>query len=257
MMNTPNGTTIRHSSARIAIASAIALALTGSAMAQPNGNGNGDPKGRPFDRAFVAASAGPELLEAEATPDSSSSEPVELLRTTFDVRPQFSRDLVLRFDAECASILDADEEGVVEIPNVTGASVRVWAEVDGNPVPVAPTGDPETEDDGSVVLCGNGNSVDFSTTEPDAIADQLAGSTLPHGFSWLAQDVGKGTHEVVIMASLDLAVEESEEEPTTEEEADAMALIGKRILTVDLANAAFEAQATDMEGEESEGDGEG
>lgn len=252
MMNTPNGTTIRHPSARIAIASAIALALTGSAIAQPNGNG--DRKGRPFDRAFVAASASPAVLEAEATPDSSSSEPVELLRTTFDVRPQFSRDLVLRFDTECASILDADEEGTVEIPNVTGASVRVWAEVDGNPVPVAPTGDPGTEDDGSVVLCGNGNSVDLSTTEPDAVADQLAASARPHGFSWLAQDVGKGTHEVVIMASVDLAVEESEEEPTTEEELDAMALIGKRILIVDLANAAFEAQATDMNGE-GEADG--
>ncbi len=51
----------------------------------------------------------------------------------------------------------------------------------------------------------------------------------------------------MIKATLNLQVEASEEEPTEEEESDAMAFIGKRILTVDLANAAFEAQAGDMQ----------
>lgn len=243
MTNAHSGTKTRRAMTSLALASAIAMAFSGTTLAQSNGERNG----RPFDRSFVAASASPEVLEAEATAESSSSEAVEILRTTFDVRPQFSKDLVLHLDSECGAILDADEEGTVEIPNVTGASVRVWAEVDGNPVPVAPTGNPETEDDGSVALCSDDGEADFSTTEPDAIGAQLEGSSETHGFSWLAENVGRGTHEVVIKAALDLQVEASEEEPTEEEESDAMAFIGKRILTVDLANAAFEAQATDME----------
>lgn len=254
MMNASNGLIHRRTALPLAVASVLAVALTGSALAQRNGNG--ERNGRPFDRSFVAASASTEVLEAQATADSSSSEPVELLRTTFQVRPQFSKDLALHFDSECAAILDADEEGAVEIPNVTGASVRVWAEVDGNPVPVAPTGDPMTDDDGSVVICRDDGAVDFSTTEPDDVAGQLAGLSETHGFSWLAENVGRGNHEVVILASLDLQTEEPEEEPTAEEEADAMALIGKRILTVDLANAGFEAQAVDM-GEEGDENGDG
>lgn len=243
MTNALSGKKTRRATTSLALASAIAMAVSGTALAQPNG----ERKGRPFDRAFVAATASPEVLEAEATADSSSSEPVEILRTTFDVRPQFSKDLVLRLDSECGAILDADEEGTVEIPNVTGASVRVWAEVDGNPVPVAPTGNPGTEDDGSVVLCNDDGEADFSATEPDAVVAQLEASGESHGFSWLAENVGRGTHEVVIKATLDLQVEASEEEPTEEEESDAMAFIGKRVLTVDLANAAFEAQASDMQ----------
>ncbi len=147
MTNAQSGTKTRRATISLVLTSAIVMAVSGTAFAQSNG----ERKGRPFDRAFLAATTSPEVLEAKATAESSSSDPVEILRTTFDVRPRFSRDLVLRLDSECGAILDADEEETVEIPNVTGATVRVWAEVDGSPVPVAPTGNPETEDDGSVV----------------------------------------------------------------------------------------------------------
>lgn len=271
MTNTPNGTTTRRATVSLALASAIAIALSSGAMAQNgpgNGNGNafGHGDGRPFDRTFVAASSSVEVLEATATEESTSSEPVELLRTTFDVRPQFSKDLKIRFDGECAALLDedpeeeeppAEEEPEQEEPaatTVSGSSVRVWVEVDGVPVPVSSDPDAESTDDGSVVLCNSNGTLDFAANEPDAIAAELGGSSSPHGFSWAAEDIGRGTHEVVVMASLDLQVEETGddneengEEPGAEAEADAMALIGKRILNVDLVRADFEAQASDMQ----------
>jgi hypothetical protein len=263
MKNASFDTKTRRATVSLALASAIAMALTGTAIAQNNGNGHRD--GRPFDRTFVAATASPEVLEAHATADSTSSEPVELLRTTFDVRPQFSKDLLIRVDAECAAKLDEDPEEESEEPepeqeeeetgdsNVTGASVNLWVEVDG--VPVAVSSDTnatvETTGDGSVMLCSADGSIDFESTGPEAIAAELGSDLSPSGFSWAVSDIGRGTHEVVVLATLDLEVEESGEDGDNgegeETEADAMALIGQRILTIELAKAYFEMQAADMQ----------
>lgn len=260
MKNAPFNTRTRRATFPLALTSAIAMALTGTTLAQSNGvgNGAGERHGRPFDRTIVAASPGSMLLEAQATEEGGSSEPVELLRTTFDVRPQDAEDLVIRFDGECATLLDEDpepdeeanpEQQAPEGTVVTGASVRAWVEVDGSPVPVSPGGGaPIVEDDGSVVLCRAGGSLDFEATEPDAIVAEFESGLSPNGFTWVASDVGRGTHEVVVKSRIDLNVEESGEDGENggEEEADAMALIGQRMLNVELAQAIVEEQATDM-----------
>lgn len=268
MTNASINTKTRRTTVSLTLASAIAMALAGTAFAQSNGNGNRD--GRPFDRTFVAASSSPELIEAHATEEGTSSEPVELLRTTFDVRPQFSKDLLIRFDAECAAKLDEDpeeeeeeepepeqEEDDAEDSAVTGATVNAWVEVDG--VPVAMSSDNEavveTADDGSVVICSADGSLDFEATEPEAIAAEFESSLSSSGFSWAVSDIGRGTHEVVVLATLDLDVEETEENgddngengEDEEPEADAMALIGQRIVIVELSKASFETQASDMQ----------
>lgn len=273
MKNASFNTKTRRTTVSLTLASAIAMALAGTTFAQPNGNGNGNRDGRPFDRTFVAASSNPELIEARATADGTSSEPVELLRTTFDVRPQFSKDLLIRLDAECAAKLDEDPEEEEEEPAeepepdqedeesedttiVTGASVNAWIEVDGVPVAVSSDNEAtvETTGDGSVVICSADGSLDFEATEPEAIAAEFDSSLSPGGFSWAVSDIGRGTHEVVVLATLDLEVEESEENGENgengedeETEADAMALIGQRILIVELSKASFEAQASDMQ----------
>lgn len=256
MTNASINTKTRRTTVSLTLASAIAMALAGTAFAQSNGNGNRD--GRPFDRTFVAASSSPELIEARATEEGTSSEPVELLRTTFDVRPQFSKDLLIRFDTECAARLDEDPEEEVENEEetedstVTDASVNAWVEVDGQPVAVSSNTEAtvETTDDGTVVICSADGGLDFEAIDPEAIADEFASSLSPSGFSWAVSDIGRGTHEVVVLATLNLEAEESGEDDENGEdaqaEADAIAVIGKRILTVELVNASFETQAIDM-----------
>lgn len=247
----------RRATIPVALASAVVMALAGSASAQSNGNGQRD--GRPFDRTYVAATSSPELLEARATGDGAASDPVELLRTTFDVRPQFSRDLVIRLDAECAARLDEDpedEEEETTDSTVTGASVKVWVEIDGVPVAVssATGAAAQPTDDGSVVLCHADGGLDFEATEPEAVIAEFESDLSPGGFSWASSDIGRGSHEVVVLATLDLEVEDSGEDGENgengedeETEADAVALVGQRILTVELANASFEEQAIDMQ----------
>lgn len=247
----------RRATIPVALASAVAMALAGSASAQSNGNGQRD--GRPFDRTYVAATSSPELLEARTGGDGTGSDPVELLRTTFDVRPQFSRDLVIRLDAECAARLDEDpeeEEEETTDSTVTGASVKVWVEIDGVPVAVSSAGGAAAQptNDGSVALCHADGGLDFEAIEPEAVIAEFESDLSPGGFSWAGPDVGRGSHEVVVLATLDLEVEDSGEDGENgengedeETEADAVALVGQRILTVELANASFEAQAIDME----------
>lgn len=243
----------------LALASAIAMVLSGTAAAQDN-----DRHGRPFDRAFVASSDTAEVLEAPISEEGSSSEAVELLRTLIEIRPQDQRDLLIGFNGECAALIkSSEEESEEEEPEepspeqdeesqeaqVTGASVVVWVEIDGQPI--ALDGDHMSGEDGSVVYCNAGGTADFESEDPDAIIAKLDAAQTTGGFSWPGTGIGRGTHELVVKAALDAQVtfpEEEEEngEPEPEQTEDepetaAMAVIGKRVLTVELANATIES----------------
>lgn len=141
---------------------------------------------------------------------------------------------------------------------VTGASVKVWVEIDGVPVAVSSANGAAAQqtDDDSVVLCHADGGLDFEAIEPEAVIAEFESDLSPSGFSWASPDIGRGSHEVVVLATLDLEVEdtgedgengENGEDEESESEADAVALVGQRILTVELANASFEAQAIDMQ----------
>lgn len=235
----------------LALASAIAMVLSGTAAAQDN-----DRHGRPFDRAFVASSDTAEVLEAPISEEGSSSEAVELLRTLIEIRPQDQRDLLIGFNGECAALIKSSEEESEEEEEespeaqVTGASVVVWVEIDGQPI--ALDGDHMSGEDGSVVYCNADGTADFGSEDPDAIIAKLDAAQTTSGFSWPSTGIGRGTHELVVKAALDAQVtfadEEEEEngevEPEqTEDEPEtaAMAVIGKRVLTVELANASIDA----------------
>lgn len=262
-MNTaPIKTNTHRAAVPLALASAIALALTGAAAAQ-----NQERHGRPFDRAFVASSSTTEVLEAPLSEEGSTSEPVELLRTLIEIRPQDPRELLIQFNGECAALIQASEQepddddtdeptpeqdgnGEPADAQVTGASVAVWVEIDGQPL--ALDGHHMSGEDGSVVYCNAGGTADFGSEDPDAIIARLDAAQSTGGFGWPATGVGRGTHEVVVRAALDAQVEfpdddddqngEVEPEQTGDEAPTAaMAVIGKRVLTVELANASIDA----------------
>lgn len=263
----------------LALASAIGLALTGMAIAQS------EPERPPFpppgqaDRVAVASSS-LELIEARQTEEGPVSEPVELLRTAFDVRSSNATDLVIRVDGECAAWTDAGEEEEEEDPipdpedlipqqeeeeepdetprQVTGASVITWVELNGQPVSVSggQNADFEIADDGTVVFCNAGGSLEFAGLEDDELIDHFDRSRTAGGFTWTVDNVGRGFHEVVVMAAIDLhsdPVEEdddngdnsndngndNDENGNEEAAADALAIFGKRLMIVERARVAF------------------
>lgn len=236
----------------LALAAGIAIAFSGASLAQDEEKRRG---GRPFNQAVVASSSSEEILEAQLTMDSSSGEPVEILRSAVTIRPQDSNDLLINFDAECSALINAVEDGgepepePEETAEVTGASVAVWVELDGEPVPVANDGSPDSN--GSVVYCTADGTADFAVEEPATILAQLEASKSAGSFSWSAADLGKGDHELVVYGAVDLQVNVPEGTEIVDTEiAEAMGYIGNRVLTVELANASYaDIQSTDEEDE--------
>jgi len=220
--------------ATLALVLGSAMAAVASAPAQAQGNHHGK---RPFGTTFSTSSTTQEVVEASATADGNSSEPVELLRTFVKVRPQDGNDLVIRFDSECGALINVPVAGEGEEAPATasGATVTTWVELDGAPVAIVDdgTGETPTPEDASVVLCraGSDDAADFAAADPDALAAQLNGRQELSGFAWTASGLGRGTHELVVMGQLNVQADEG---AGGLEPSDAMAVLGDRIVTAEV-----------------------
>lgn len=246
-----------------ALVAAVALALAGQASSQavdfiPPGHAAQTP-------IIAAASSSMELLEAHNTVESDSSEPLELLRTSFDVRRGEGVDLLIRVDGECAAWVNASppeeeptpeepapeqEEPAPEPEQATAATIVAWVELDGVPVAVAgqAPGALAEADDGTAVYCNSDSSIDIAGLEsPEAIIPQFERSRSAAGFTWAVPDVQPGSHELVVKTRLDLQVEGESVEEGGEEAAvaDGLGVFGKRLLVVERTNIAFDAPFDD------------
>jgi hypothetical protein len=104
----------------------------------------------------------------------------------------------------------------------TVATVKVWVEIDGVPVPV--TSDPAKggPDDGRVVFCNRDFRI--STLIPIVIDDLFIKTRSANAFNWGALNVGAGIHTIKVKARL-------EGEVTVM--GNAHAAVGKRTLIVE------------------------
>lgn len=250
-----------------ALVAAVALALTGQASSQAV---DFIPPGHAAQTPIIAvASSSMELLEAHNTAESDSSEPLELLRTSFDVRENGGVDLLIRVDGECAAWVNAgpaEEEPTPEEPApeqeepppeepvpeaVKGAMIVAWVEIDGVPVAVAgqAPGELESTDDGTAVYCNSQESIDLASLEsPEAIIPLFQGARTATGFTWAVPDVQPGSHELVVKTRLDLRVEGEESVDEGGEEAtvaDGLGVFGKRLLVVERTDISFDAPFDD------------
>lgn len=136
------------------------------------------------------------------------------------MRTSTPEDLVFHVSAEC-SILNHIEN----VGNNTATSqgqVRVWVEVDGQPVGVVP-GHQGASDDGKVVFCNRTYSRTTSGfTEQETISDYL-NTREANAFNWSSLNTGNGIHTIVVKGDL----------TATATNGTAQAVVGNRTLVVD------------------------
>jgi len=261
-----------------ALAAAIALALSGQAFTQDQGIDHRGfiPPGQLFPSPKIAVtSSSLEMLAAARGLEDQASEPLELLRTSFDVSRRGGTDLVVRVDGECAAwtneVADADEEVPEEPPEeptageeesapesaeAAAATVTVWIELDGQPVAVSGGGfgSLELADDGTVVFCNSGEADLASLQETTALIARFERDRTAKGFNWVVPQVDPGFHELVVKASLDVHAGDDEgTEPPAEGQAgaeeddpaqthEALAVFGKRLVVVERTRLEVEQQ---------------
>jgi hypothetical protein len=140
-----------------------------------------------------------------------------ILATT--IKTSAPQDLILSVTAECA--LWTTVQTVGNDVSEARATVQVWVEFDGVPVPVSGSGD-----DGKVVFC---DRLHRQTTtgfdDENATIKQYLATRTANGFNWLLPDAGSGVHTIEVKA--DLTSE------TTGTDALAQAGVGHRTLIVE------------------------
>ena len=191
--------------AAAAIAGALAVnALGGFAVADH----------QPANKAAVAAS-NLEVMKAQAE-EGSGSEAVTLFAT--QIRTSDKADLVMEVTAECALVTDIVNLGNSDSESV--AQVKIWAEVDGQPVSIGRGVDADT-----VVFCNRAfRKVITDLDDEDAQFETFLRTRAAHAFNWIALNVPSGIHDIEIKSRLEVTVTGV---------GNAEALIGKRTLVVD------------------------
>ncbi|MEY2420415.1 MAG: hypothetical protein QOI95_482 [Acidimicrobiaceae bacterium] len=115
-------------------------------------------------------------------------------------------DLVLQVTAECTILSQITNMGSTTQSYI--ATVELWIEIDGRPVPVVPpasgsgasSGGPASDDNGRVVFCNR----EFTRTtvydsQNESIKD-VQNTEQANAFNWVAMNVGNGVHEIVVKA---------------------------------------------------------
>lgn len=236
---------------------AAALAAVAPAYAQaPFPPGQGQPPFPPGQAGKVVVSATSlELIEAHVTEEGVVSEPVELLHTSLDIQTGAASDLTVRIDGECAAWVNAGEpdEGTGPVT----ASVITWVEVNGEPIviPPGPVDEPATVADGSVVMCNSSQTLELSMLELEEIIDEFEESRVANGFGWTVPEIGRGPHELTVMAAIEFhAAEEGDDngngEVGPEQElgdAEAVAVVGKRIAIIEPARVEIDTTPPPIE----------
>lgn len=148
----------------------------------------------------------------------SDDQPVTLLST--EMRTSSPTDLVLQVTAECSIVTDVTTVG--DDDQSASGTVRIWVEIDGEPVPVAGA---DGGDDGEVVFCNR-----LFQRETDLFDDQDATirtymeTRAANAFNWVWLDTGHGVHTIEVLASLEV---------DSTQEASAEAVVGNRTLVVE------------------------
>jgi hypothetical protein len=171
---------------------------------------------QPADKVFASAST-LEVTHAQLGPGTSAAE-FDLLEAV--LRTSSPTDLLLNVTAECALVTDFDPFLVPTSETV--ATVEVWVEIDGVPVPV--TSDPAKggPDNGRVVFCNRDFRIDQLL--PISITELFIKTRSANAFNWGALNVGSGIHTIKVRARL---------EGTVSTAGNAHAVVGKRTLVVE------------------------
>lgn len=242
-----------------ALAAAVAVAFSGNLYSQtaqqaapPRAPGLGGQQLK-----IAATSSNLQMFEVQLDGGDGASEPLELLRASFDIRPNRGNDLLVRFDGECAAwanvVAASAEEPAPEeevVPEVASAAITTWLELDGVPVAIDSNGSGSQQlvNDGTVTLCNSDQGIEIdpaSIEVSDAIVTEFAQARTTKGFTWTVPDVGVGFHELVVKARLDPHIDS--DVGSTESAGDALAVVGQRLLVVEQTQLAFEQQPTDSE----------
>lgn len=181
---------------------------------------------QPANKIAVAGS-GLESMQV-ALVEGSTSEEISLMSST--LRSSNPTDLIFEVTAECALFTDV----IIRTPAEAGgtdsseavATVKVWVEIDGQPVAVAT--DDTGEEAGKVVFC---NRAQYSRVtigpddddEDDHEFEQYIRSKTANAFNWIALNVGSGIHQIEVKAQLEASVTGA---------GAAEAFVGKRTLVV-------------------------
>lgn len=155
-------------------------------------------------------------LLGEAGPDTTS-ETVSLFGAT--MRSSTPTDLIIRVTAECALWTNVTVEGNADSEAI--ATVKVWAELDGDPVLVT-SDDP---DEGKVVFCNRAYRMQTLEQENENFTiNTFLRTRNAVAFQWIALNVGHGVHTLEVFAELETQVTGTGE---------AKAAVGKRVLAVE------------------------
>jgi hypothetical protein len=142
---------------------------------------------------------------------------VTLLQAT--MRTSTPADLELSTTLECSIVTDVTTMGNDD--QSASATIEVWVEIDGQPVPVST----DDEGGGRVVVCNRSyrrQTLNFE--DEDATIATFLSTRSAHGFNWVALNVGNGVHDIQLKATLS-------QEAT--DNANAEGVVGNRTLVVE------------------------
>lgn len=167
----------------------------------------------PADKMAVAGAT----LEVLRDESLLNSDPTIATILTGTMRTSSPTDLILSVTLECALWTTVATVGNDE--SEARATVKVWVEIDGNPVVVS-SDEAGAEDAGKVVFCDRTHRQTVTDLDDDdARIEQFLRTRTANAFNWVALNVGSGIHTIEVKAELDTAATDAGQ---------TMAAIGKR-----------------------------
>lgn len=195
------------------VALLLAAVLLGAYLSGPRANATHAP-------------ANKVIADGSAVEVFGPAETVTLLSAT--MKTSTTADLVFQVTAECSLVTDVTTVGN-DMQSAFG-QVKVWVELDGQPVRVS---DDDGDEPGKVVFCNRAYSRTTSMfDDEDATIATFFRTRAANAFNWLALNVGNGIHTITVKAELT-------EEATNN--AVAEAAVGKRTLIVEPTKLANDA----------------
>ena len=203
----------------------LATAITAGLLV--NAMGGAVANHQPANKVSVASS-NLETMETVVV-DGLESNTVDLFSTT--LKASAPTDLILQVTAECSLVTNLANVGNSD--ESATATVRVWAEINGDPIVVSSDGPGTDQEKAEVVFCNRAHrAIITDLDDEDARFEQHLSTRTANAFNWVTLNVGSGIHEVVVKAQLVA-------EATTG--AQARAMVGKRSLVIEPTKLANDA----------------
>lgn len=196
--------------------SITAVALLVGAVAGASLLGGATATHQPADKMAVSGSA----LEIMTLPLVEGMSTTTAVLLQGQLKTSSPTDVILSVNMECALWTDITTIGNSNSEAI--ARVKVWVEIDGQPVPVSMD---DRAEPGKVVFCDRAYQRATSNwDDEDARIDSYLRTRSAHSFDWISLDLGSGVHQVTVKADLTTAVTGM---------GSAQAAIGKRTLVVE------------------------